>query len=64
MNCTAPSSETLLTKREAALYLKIGVRTLDGWMQRKMLPFFRIGRVIRFRVGDLDAALNKQFRVV
>lgn len=63
MNAQAPTSDTLKTKREAAHYLHIGPRTLDDWMKRKMVPFFKIGKVVRFRVSDLDATLEKKFRV-
>jgi len=63
MNAQASTSDTLKTKREAAQYLHIGTRTLDDWMKRKMIPFFKIGKVVRFRVSDLDAALDKKFRV-
>jgi excisionase family DNA binding protein len=63
MNAQAPISDTLKTKREAARYLHIGTRTLDDWMKRKMIPFFKIGKVVRFRVSDLDSTLDKKFRV-
>jgi excisionase family DNA binding protein len=62
MNSPASVREGLKDKREAALYLKIGVRTLDDWMARKTVPFFKIGRTVRFKVSDLDTALEK-FRV-
>jgi len=61
-NLPALTSNTLKTKREAAHYLQIGSRTLDDWMKRKMVPFFKIGKVVRFKVSDLDASLEK-FRV-
>jgi excisionase family DNA binding protein len=62
-NTLPQTGDPLKTKREAALYLNIGTRTLDDWMKRKMVPFFKIGKVVRFRVSDLEAALNKKFLV-
>ena len=53
----------ILDKKGAAQYLGIGVRTLDSYMQRRLLPYFRIGgKTIRFKRSDLDVALEK-FRV-
>jgi excisionase family DNA binding protein len=53
----------ILDKRGAAAYLQVGVRTLDSYMSRRIIPFFRLGeKTIRFKKSDLDAALEK-FRV-
>ncbi len=58
-----PSAPEVLDKRDAAAYLRIGVRTLDSYMQRRLIPFFRIGgKTVRFKRSDLDAALER-FRV-
>ena len=55
--------DEILDKKGAAHYLKIGPRTLDSYMQRRLLPYFRIGgKTIRFKRSDLDVALEK-FRV-
>lgn len=43
-----------LTKRQAAEILQIAERTLCNWMERRLIPFVRIGRTIRFRRRDLE----------
>jgi excisionase family DNA binding protein len=58
-NLNAPASATLHTKREAALYFKIGARTLDDWMKKGKLPYVKIGKLVRFRQSDLDRTLEK-----
>ena len=48
----------LLTKAEAAAFLRIKPRTLDDWRASKALPCIERGRWIRFRRSDLERFLN------
>jgi len=57
------SSQRLLDKREAAAYLRISTRTVDYYIQKRLLPFYKInGKTVRFRLSDLDLAIEK-FRI-
>jgi excisionase family DNA binding protein len=49
-----------LNERQAAEYLGIAPATLTQWRctGRHALPFLRVGRLIRYRVSDLDAWLE------
>jgi excisionase family DNA binding protein len=49
--------EEYLTKEGVARLLKITPRTVDNYLSRGLLPYIRIGRVIRIRVKDLEAHL-------
>ena len=49
----------LLTETEACEYLRVRPRQLFNWRSLGLVPFIRIGRAIRFRVPDLDAALDR-----
>ena len=40
--------------REAAKYLRVSPRTLFGW-RKKGLPYYRQGRVVRFKRDEIDA---------
>ena len=53
----------LLTKAEVAAYAQCTTRCIDNWMKLGYLPYFKIGRTVRFKIGDVDAYLNKYFRV-
>ena len=46
----------LLTTKEAADFLGIPARTLENWRcnQRYALPYIKIGRIIRYRLVDLE----------
>lgn len=49
-------TETLLTRAEAAEVLGISPSTLANWACTKKfsLPYFRVGRSVRYRQSDLD----------
>jgi len=44
----------VLTKAEAAAYIRVSRRTLDRFRAAKLLPSFKLGGVVRFRREDLD----------
>jgi excisionase family DNA binding protein len=48
-----PSANVWMTRREAAAYVSVSVRTLSRWN----LAASRIGRTVRYRREDLDAFL-------
>lgn len=50
--------EQLLTDFETCEYLRIRNRQLYAWRMLGLIPFIRIGRAIRYRQRDLDAALD------
>jgi len=49
----------LLTENEACEYLRVRPRQLFNWRCLGLVPFIRIGRAVRYRVSDLDAALDR-----
>ena len=55
--------ENLLNKKEAARYLGIAQRTLDSYLLRRKIPYYKLGlgrtAGIRFKRADLEAALEK-----
>jgi excisionase family DNA binding protein len=55
-----PSS--LMSEREVALYLKVSARTIVNWRQRGIIPFFRIGRTIRYSREQVDRALMNRYQ--
>ena len=45
-----------------AKHLSLSVRSIDNLVARKAIPFARFGRAIRFRISDVDRALQKFVR--
>lgn len=48
------SHQTFLTKAEAAQFLRVSVRTVDNWMRRRLIAYYRVGGTVRFRRSDLE----------
>jgi excisionase family DNA binding protein len=45
-----------------AEHLSLSLRSVDNLIARKAIPFARFGRSIRFRIADVDRALERFVR--
>ena len=52
-----------LTKPEVAQLLRLTTRAIDTWMARGLLPYYKIGRTVRFRLSDIQDHLNNNCKV-
>jgi hypothetical protein len=48
----------LLTELEACEFLRIRPRQLYAWRKQGLKPFVRISRSVRYRLRELEAALD------
>ena len=48
-----------LTRRELAEFLDVSLRTVDGYVRQRRIPYIRLGRLIRFRIEDVERALRR-----
>lgn len=57
---TQVPNAVLMSRKEAAMYLGVSPSTLANWASTKrfVLPYFRIGRAVRYRKTDLDAFIQ------
>jgi excisionase family DNA binding protein len=55
--------EAFIKKRDVAKRLGKTVRTVDNWMQRGILPYYKIGRSIEFKWSEIEAHLAQTCRV-
>jgi hypothetical protein len=53
----------LIREREQARLLGISVRTLRDWRAKRLIPYFKIGRVVMFDPKKVLPALGKFERV-
>jgi excisionase family DNA binding protein len=60
---SAVGFEPFITKPEVARRLNKQVRTVDNWMQRGILPYYKIGRSVAFKWSEIEVALAKTCRV-
>lgn len=49
----------LVTESELAKHLRGCRRHLDSWRVRGLIPYFKVGRAVRFRVTDVAEELEK-----
>jgi len=57
------SADSLCCKHEVAEYLKVTDRTIDNWMKEGLIPYFKIGRNVRFRIPDVLDHLRRNHLV-
>ena len=50
----------ILTKTELMEYLRISRGTVDNWMKKKGMPFFKVEKKVLFRKTDIDAWLESK----
>ena|SRR5579883_2143267 len=58
-----PGFEAFITKPEVARRLNKQVRTVDNWMKCGILPYYKIGRSVVFKWGEIETALAARCRV-
>ena len=49
----------LMTEQELAHHLKICRRQLYNWRVGGLIPYFKLGKAVRFRVADVAVALER-----
>ena len=49
----------LITEQELASHLKICRRQLYNWRMAGLIPYFKMGKAVRFRVADVAAAIER-----
>lgn len=52
-----PEHPHLFTEKELAVYLRVCRRQLFTWRMKGIIPYMKIGKAVRFRLSDVEAAL-------
>ena len=56
---SSPRTELdLMTEQELAKHLKICRRQLYNWRMAGLIPYFKMGKAVRFRVVDVAKAIE------
>lgn len=58
-----PPLEGFIGKAEVARRLNKTLRTVDNWMQRGILPYYKIGRSVEFKWSEVETHLAQTCRV-
>ena len=51
-----------VTKQDIAQHFDRTVRTIDVWMRTGILPYFKVGRSVFFRLDDVERHFERQYR--
>lgn len=65
MNPAPPADledSAFLDKRQLAARLNMTVRTIENWQKRGILPYIRIGKVVRFHWPEVVQQLKANYR--
>jgi len=49
----------LVPKMGIANRYAVTIRTVDNWMRRRVIPYQKIGGIVRFDISKVDAALAR-----
>jgi hypothetical protein len=55
--------DCLLTKSQLARRVNVSIRTVESWMSKKLIPYIKINKTVRFIWPDVEKALKGQFGV-
>ena len=57
---SSPRTEIeLITEQELADHLKVCRRQLYNWRMAGLIPYFKMGKAVRFKVADVVAAIER-----
>jgi len=54
VNCLEDGQERYLTINEVSQYLNVKACTIYSWVKRDEIPHYRLGKLLRFKKGDID----------
>jgi predicted DNA-binding transcriptional regulator AlpA len=58
-----PEPEPYIDKHECARRLGRTVRSVDTYMLKGIIPFYKLGRTVAFKWSEVDAHIKSHFRV-
>jgi excisionase family DNA binding protein len=54
-----PTNYQLMTDKEVSTYLNVCRRSLFNWRKAGLIPYIRLGKAVRFRINEVEAAINR-----
>lgn len=62
-NDSTSGPATKITRKECASHTRLSLRYIDQLTVDGVLPYYRIGRAIRYDLAEVEAALRERFHV-
>jgi hypothetical protein len=57
-----PTNYQLMTDKEVSAYLHVCRRSLFNWRKAGLIPYIKLGKAVRFRINEVEVALNRMSR--
>ena len=54
-----PTNYQLMTENEVSTYLHVCRRSLFNWRKAGLIPYIKLGKAVRFRINEVEAAINR-----
>lgn len=58
----ADGCDGFVTKQDIAQRFNRTARTIEVWMRTGILPYYKVGRSVFFRLGDVERHFEQQYR--
>jgi phage terminase Nu1 subunit (DNA packaging protein) len=58
-----PPETKLIDRHEMAQAANVSCRTLDEWRANGVIPYFKIGKIVRFDLNSVMAVLRERYEV-
>jgi excisionase family DNA binding protein len=53
----------MLTKLQVAKFLQVNTNKVGNLMKRRILPYYKLGRAVRFKLSDVQKRLDETCRI-
>ncbi|GAA5132270.1 hypothetical protein GCM10023213_00120 [Prosthecobacter algae] len=64
---TEPAASSLparkITRHQLAAHFSLSLRTVDELTRKGVLPFFKIGKSIRYDLAEVESAMHERYHV-
>ena len=55
--------DPILSKRQLSAHFQVSLRTINNWMKRKYLSYYKIGKMVRFRLSDIQSDWDAKLKL-
>ena len=55
--------EEFIDKREVGRRLRVALRTVEVWMRQGILPYYKVGNMVRFKWSEIECHLSQHCRI-
>lgn len=61
--CARRLADPFVTKQQLAQHFNVTVRTIENWQRRGVLPYVKHGKIVRFKLSEVEAYWSEHFTI-